>query len=142
MPMLIALDTDIFTEVLYGDPAMVARLAAVPIREQSLPIIVLEEVIRGRFSVIRQAESGRGRVTLEVAYLLFQQTVTDSKSYTILPYTAAADGLVAAWRKPRIRVPTHDLRIAAICIVHGAALVTRNARDFSKVPGLTIDVWR
>ncbi len=140
--MLIALDTDVLTDVLYGDPVLVGRLGAIPIYEQSIPIVVVEEVIRGRLNVIRQADAGRGQVSLERAYLLFQQTVTDSKSNKILPYTASSDALVAAWRKQKIRIPTHDLRIAAICIIHGATLVTRNARDFTKVPGLTIDVWR
>ena len=139
--MLTALDTDIFTDVMYGDPALVARLAAIPIAEQTLPIVALEEVIRGRFNVIRQAEARRGAATLEEAYHRFQQSVTDTRAYTILPFTSAAEALVAAWRRQRNRVPTHDLRIAAICIVHGATLVTRNARDYAQVPGLTFDVW-
>lgn len=36
---------------------------------------------------------------------------------------------------------THDMRSAAICIVHGATLATRNARDYAQLPGLTFDVW-
>ena len=70
--MLIALDTDVFTDVMYGDPVLVARLLLVPISEQTLPIVVIEEIIRGRFNVIRQTEAGRGRVTLEEAYFRFQ----------------------------------------------------------------------
>jgi tRNA(fMet)-specific endonuclease VapC len=139
--MLIALDTDILTDVLYGDPVLTARLATIPIHEQSVPVVVVEEIIRGRFNVIRQAEAGRGRVSLEEAYERFQQSVTDTRAYTILPFTAAAAALVAAWKQQRIRVATHDMRIAAICIVHGATLITRNARDYAKIPGLTFDVW-
>jgi predicted nucleic acid-binding protein len=33
------------------------------------------------------------------------------------------------------------MRIAAICIDHDATLVTRNARDYARIPGLTLDVW-
>jgi predicted nucleic acid-binding protein len=33
-------------------------------------------------------------------------------------------------------VPTHDLRIAAICVAKGAKLVPRNRRDFEGIPGL------
>jgi tRNA(fMet)-specific endonuclease VapC len=138
--MLIALDTDVFTDAMYGDPILVARLLAVPIAGQTLPIVVIEEVIRGRFNVIRQAEAGRGKITLDEAYARFQQSVTDTRAYTILPFTAPADALVAAWRRQKIRVATHDLRIAAICIVHGATLVARNVRDFAQIPGLTVDV--
>ena len=41
----------------------------------------------------------------------------------------------------KIRVGTQDLRIAAIATAHNATLVTRNARDYQLVPGLTLDVW-
>lgn len=139
--MLTALDTDIFTDVMYGDPVLTARLATIPIAEQTLSIVVIEEVIRGRFNVIRQAEAGRGRITLEEAYQLFQQSVTVTRAFAVLPFTAAASTLVTAWKRQRIRVATHDMRIAAICIVHGATLVTRNARDYARIPGLSLDVW-
>jgi predicted nucleic acid-binding protein len=39
-------------------------------------------------------------------------------------------------------VPAHDLWIAATCIAHGHTLVTTNARDFERIPGLALEVWR
>lgn len=36
------------------------------------------------------------------------------------------------------RVPPLDGQIAAIAMLHGATLVTRNARHFSRVPGLVV----
>jgi tRNA(fMet)-specific endonuclease VapC len=44
-------------------------------------------------------------------------------------------------RKERIRIGTMDLRIASIALAEGAAVLTANATDFDKVPGLTIDDW-
>ena len=35
----------------------------------------------------------------------------------------------------------HDLRIAAICVAQGARLISRNRRDFERVPGLAVEFW-
>ena len=35
----------------------------------------------------------------------------------------------------------HDLWLAATCVAHGLTMVTANVREFSRVPGLTLEVW-
>ena len=138
---MIALDADVISLVLQGDPVCVARLAAVPAADQSLPVVVAAELFRGRLNVIRQAEAGRGRVALGRAFELFQLTLEGIRPLEILPYTDHADILFRNWRQQRIRIGTNDLRIAAVCVAHGATLATRNQRDFVHVPGLTLEIW-
>jgi len=103
--------------------------------------VVAEELIRGQLDSVRRAQSGRGPVSLEVAYDYFAETLTNLRGARLLAYTAAAHSLFLAWRAAKVRVGTNDLRIAAICIAHGAKLVTRNARDYAQVPGLNLEVW-
>lgn len=41
----------------------------------------------------------------------------------------------------KLNVGNMGLRIAAIVLEEGGVLVARNARDFRRVPGLTIEDW-
>jgi tRNA(fMet)-specific endonuclease VapC len=91
-------------------------------------------------NTIRQAEAGKGKVSLELAFRLFERSLIGMASYRLLAYTSAADACFKQWRNT-IRIGSQDLRIASIAIVHGAKLVTRNARDFTHVPGLNLEVW-
>jgi tRNA(fMet)-specific endonuclease VapC len=136
-----AFDTDLLTEILAGNPAYAERIANVPVAEQSARIVAIEEIIRGRLNAIRQAEAGKARVTIEQAYALFEQMLDDLREVKVLPFTEPADVLLKEWRKMKIRGSTHDLRIAASCMIHSATLVTRNRRDFEKIPGLSVEFW-
>ena len=136
-----AFDTDILTEILAGNPAYAERLARVPLGEQAIPIVVIEELVRGRLNTIRQAEAGKSRITIEQAYLLLEQTLDDMRQVKILSYTSQAERLLIEWRTKKIRGSTHDLRIAAICVTSSTTLVTRNRRDFQNIPGLSVEFW-
>jgi tRNA(fMet)-specific endonuclease VapC len=136
-----AFDTDILTEILAGNPAYAEQIANVPVDEQAAPIVAVEEIIRGRLNVIRQAEAGKARITIEQAYMLFEQTLDDFGDLKVLSFAPRAEGLVKEWRKKKIKGSTHDLRIAASCVVSSATLVTRNRRHFQNIPGLSVEFW-
>jgi tRNA(fMet)-specific endonuclease VapC len=136
-----AFDTDILTEILTGNPAYAERIAKVPLDEQVVPIVVVEEILRGRLNAIRQAEAGKTRITMERAYVLFEQTLADLREVKILSFPNRAEALLKEWRKMKIRGSTHDLRIAASCVISSVTLVTRNRRDFESIPGLAVEFW-
>jgi tRNA(fMet)-specific endonuclease VapC len=136
-----AFDTDILTEILAGNPVYAERIANVPLDEQTVPIVALEEVIRGRLNVIRQAEAGKARITIARAYSLFEETLEDLRELHVLSFTQPAEELLKEWRKKKIKGSTHDLRIAASCLAKSATLVTRNRRDFQSIPGLSVEFW-
>jgi|SRR5215475_11728237 len=138
---MIAFDTNVLTEILLGNAAFVARAALIPVRQQAVPVIVIEEIIRGRLNIIRQAEAGKARISLERAYELFEETFSDARRLQILPYTSSAESLCHQWRQQGIRISTHDLRIAAICVAQGASLISRNRKDFERIPDLTVEFW-
>ena len=44
-------------------------------------------------------------------------------------------------KRAKIRIGTMDLKIASITLADDAMLLTRNTRDFSRVPGLRFEDW-
>jgi tRNA(fMet)-specific endonuclease VapC len=136
-----AFDTDVLSELLADNPAYVTRAATIEPDDQYIPVVAAAEVMRGWLNAIRQAEAGKGRVSLEHAYHLFQTWMKRLTGYRILPYTPDAHARYIAMRASKLRIGTNDLRIAAICLAHNAKLVTRNARDYAQVPGLNLEVW-
>jgi predicted nucleic acid-binding protein len=47
------------------------------------------------------------------------KTVSHSSRWNVLGYTAAADERFRQLRRQRVRIGSHDLRIAALALVHG-----------------------
>lgn len=53
-------------------------------------------------------------------------------------FPAVYGSLLAALERGTGRISTMDLLIATTAIIAGASLITRNAKDFSRVPGLDV----
>ena len=45
------------------------------------------------------------------------------------------------WRATRVRVGTTDLRIAAIARTNMLTILTRNRRDFERIPDVNVEDW-
>ena len=59
----------------------------------------------------------------------------------VLEFTTEAATEFERLQRLRPRIGTMDLRIAAIALVHDATVLTKNAKDFSRVPNLRIEDW-
>src|ERR1700712_1928731 len=112
-------DTDVLTELFAGNVVYAQRLLAIDADKRGIPTVAAAEIVRGWLAAVRQAEAGKGRQTLARAYEVFEQSLRNMVPVPLLPYTPAAHALVQQWQRAKIRVGTNDLRIAAICIVHG-----------------------
>lgn len=60
---------------------------------------------------------------------------------TLLDFEQLAHDCYKELIRQKVRIGTRDLRIAAITLSRNAILVTRNNKDFSKVPNLRIEDW-
>lgn len=106
---MIAFDTDVLSNVLQGNRSFVERAVRFSAEEQSVPIVVAEELIRGRLNIVRQAESGGAKISIERAYFLLEEAFHDLQQFNILSYTTQAELLFRNWREQKLRLATHDL---------------------------------
>jgi tRNA(fMet)-specific endonuclease VapC len=102
----------------------------------TVTVVSLEEQYAGRLSQIRKASTSE-----VMAYRQLQQTYALFSDLPVLEYSSDAEQLFRESRKAGIRIGTQDLRIASIVQVNNGILLTRNRRDFEKVPGLLIQDW-
>lgn len=101
-------------------------------------VVSLEEQYAGRIAQIRKASTPE---KLVIAYEKLKQIFALFSDLDILEYDLKADEYFREFRKAGIRIGTLDLRIAAITLTNNGILLSRNLKDFKKVPGLTIQDW-
>jgi len=134
------LDTDCFSLWRKNDPMIVQRVE-VNAENLAVTIVTVEEVIRGRFKVIKDASQPSQADKLVLAYTKLWDALDDFTNLNILKFDQNAFTIYTEFRRQRIRIGTQDLRIAAIVLANNAILVTGNYRDFSQVPGLVQEDW-
>lgn len=130
--MLHIFDTDHISLLQRRNANVIAHLERINLNERAVTIITVIEQMQGRLAVIRHATSeadvARGCERL-------RETMGFYASIYVLPYDVEAQLQFAHLRRQQVRIGTQDLRIAAIALSKNATLVTRNTRDFAKVPG-------
>ncbi|HMC63318.1 MAG TPA: type II toxin-antitoxin system VapC family toxin [Gemmataceae bacterium] len=114
------------------------RLQQQPLQEISTTIVSFQEQVRGWLSYLNQARDSAGIIR---AYAEMHELLGYYCRASVLPFHRDAQDRFADLRHQRIRVATTDLRIACIALTAGATLLSRNLRDFRRVPGLTVEDW-
>jgi tRNA(fMet)-specific endonuclease VapC len=132
------LDTDHVSLYQRRHPQVVSRVLSTAPANLAVTTITLGEQLQGRLAVIRQA---RAQPDAARGYLRLRETVEFYQTIQLLDYTTAATAHFEELRRQGVRIGTQDLRIAAITLMAGATLVTRNTRDFAQVPGLALADW-
>lgn len=135
------LDTDCFSLWQQNHPMMVQRVE-VNAENLAVTIVTVEEVIRGRLNVIRQASEPSQADKLVLAYTKLWDTLDDFKNLNILKFDQNASSIYTKFHRQIRLIGSQDLRIAAIVLANNATLVTRNHRHFSQVPDLEQEDWK
>jgi tRNA(fMet)-specific endonuclease VapC len=134
---LYVLDTDILSLYERGDPVVVSAMRAAWAK-LAITVITVEEQLSGWYALVRQA---RDAPALARAYDRLRNCIPTLAGLPILSFTEPAIARYDDLTAMRLNVRKNDLRIAAITLENKGVLVTRNERDFRRVPGLTLENW-
>ena len=132
------LDTDTVSLFQRGHPTVTAHVLATASSQIAVTIVTAEEQLRGRLTQVRRAAGGE---TLVQTYARLYETLNFFCHVPILGFDEQAAATFDSLRQNRLRVGTLDLRIAAIVLSVDGTVITRNTRDFGRVPALHIEDW-
>ncbi len=135
---LFLLDTDHLSLYQMGHPQVVKNVLLHLTDRLALAVITVEEQLSGWQRALHQARDDARRAEV---YRRMALTVESWSGWLVLPFGVAAMGRHAALLRQRLNVGSNDLKIAAIAQEHNATVVTRNHRDFGRVPALAVDDW-
>jgi tRNA(fMet)-specific endonuclease VapC len=98
----------------------------------AIPTVVLAELYAGAYK-----HPNPPKLLGLIADLLQEVAVLDFDSACAEQFGKVQGGLL----QQGISVPTADLMIAAVALVHNLTLVTDNTADFQNIPGMRLDDW-
>lgn len=126
------LDTNTLSYYFRGEGRVAERLSSVSPSDVAIPSIVLFEIESG---IARSPEATKRRSQLDSA-LSAVEVLPFGRNEARTAAKVRAD--LEARGKP---IGPYDVLIAGTALAHGATLVTRNVREFRRVPGLTVENW-
>jgi tRNA(fMet)-specific endonuclease VapC len=136
---MILLDTDTYTLHQLANERVLERCR----RAGEIPAITLVtqiEVLRGRHETVFKAEDGARLLRAQQVLVL---TLQHLRQFPVVHFDDAAAAAFDRLRQTKglKKIGRGDLLIAGIALAAQAILVTRNVRDFRKVPGLQVENW-
>jgi tRNA(fMet)-specific endonuclease VapC len=117
---------------------LLARLEAPGTPDPVVTIISYEEQVRGWLAKISSVRSLRDQID---AYRRLQWQLEHYCAFKVLGFDERAAAVFQGLKKSKVKVGTMDLKIAAIVLTEQATLLSRNLRDFMKVPDLKVEDW-
>ena len=140
MPVL--LDTDHLSILQWEEqPAcnlLRERLHRFPPDDIATSIVTFHEQVQGWLAYLNRA---RRHEQVIMAYAKLETIWRWFLKMNVLSYTPEAHAHFAELKRQCPRLKTMDLRIASIALTTGSILLSRNLRDFHRVPGLAVEDW-
>ena len=114
------------------------RMAGYSLTDFGVSTVTFHEQMLGSHTYINRARNLNDMVK---GYEMMTRLVRDFKLLPLVSFDAGAATALSQLQSQRIQLGKMDARIAAISLYRGLILLTRNRRDFGKVPDLSIEDW-
>ncbi len=125
------LDTNAVIALLGGDPAFLERLRACRPSDVAMSAIVGHELYYGAYKG-RRTSDNLGRIeALRFPMLEFDRD--DARAAGSIRAELAGSGRI---------IGPYDVLIAGQAVARGLTLISRNTREFDRVPGLSLENWQ
>ena len=119
---------------------LTARLAAAGPGAVAYPLPVVQEQFAGVLAALNRGR--KGKLAADYARLLKLLAFYRRPDVTVLPFgpaeAATFEDLAIATPKSVGRM---DVRVAAVAATAGLTVLTRNAKDFGRIPGVRLKDW-
>jgi tRNA(fMet)-specific endonuclease VapC len=89
-------------------------------------------------AAVASATNGEERIRF---YSRLARSLETLGSLNLVAYDESAEKRFMDLKGLKLRLGTQDLKIASIALANSLIVVTRNRRDFGRIPGLTIEDW-
>jgi tRNA(fMet)-specific endonuclease VapC len=141
--MIYILDTDVFTLSELPDSPEYLRLHARVLQLEdsdilATTIITYEEQTRGWLAY---AVKSRGTSHQVNAYARLKRHLETYLHFNVLDFDDSAARVFDELLTRKLRLGAADLKIAAITLSRNALLLSRNLKDFRRIPGLRAEDW-
>ena len=139
--MTYILDTDLYSLLQRdNEDARILRrnLERLLTTEVVITVVTCEERLHGWLDFIARTKTVPQQVA---AYDYLQTLLTGFTQFAILRFDDNSATEFERLRKQLPRLGTMDLKIAAIALTNDATLLSRNMRDFARVPDLRVEDW-
>jgi len=135
---MFVLDTDMLSLYQHGDALVCQRVHSHAPDDLAITVMTIEEQLSGWYTLLRRAKQPP---QVARVYQQLAENVLFLSGWRILLYPETAIARCDQLLSLKLGVRKGDLRIAAITLENAGILVTRNLRDFQRVPNLTIENW-
>jgi tRNA(fMet)-specific endonuclease VapC len=117
---------------------LLARISGCALSDFAISIVTVHEQFLGIHTYINQAKRLKDLI---VGYEMFSDSLKDYLAFDVLEFDDEALQCFDALSRQKKQLAVMDARIASTAQSRGLIVLTRNSRDFAKVPGLKFEDW-